>query len=212
MIKIDKQIIETKSKYGTNNQKKYITIHETDNTSETANAQAHANLQRNGYKVSWHYQVDQSTIIQSFPHEYQLWHSNDNGNGNMNSIAIEMCVNKGNDYLKTLINTIELVKKIMKEENIPIENVVQHNHWNNKNCPRILRSGTGAMTWKQFINKIAEQEIIENKYIILDEDGYLGIKTISRLQEYLGTPADGKISKPSLMIKELQRRLNLNRL
>lgn len=42
----------------------------------------------------------------------------------------------------------------------------------------------------------------------LKVDGYPGPKTIARLQEYLGTPVDGKISKPSLMVKELQRRLN----
>lgn len=42
----------------------------------------------------------------------------------------------------------------------------------------------------------------------LKVDGILGPKTIKALQEYLGTPADGKISKPSTMVKELQRRLN----
>ncbi|RFB17454.1 N-acetylmuramoyl-L-alanine amidase [Bacillus sp. HNG] len=39
-------------------------------------------------------------------------------------------------------------------------------------------------------------------------DGYLNPKTISALQSYFGTPVDGIISKPSLVIKELQRRLN----
>ncbi len=39
-------------------------------------------------------------------------------------------------------------------------------------------------------------------------DGYLGPKTIRRLQEYLGTVVDGELSEPSLVIKELQRRLN----
>ncbi|MDR4890056.1 N-acetylmuramoyl-L-alanine amidase [Fredinandcohnia sp. QZ13] len=39
-------------------------------------------------------------------------------------------------------------------------------------------------------------------------DGYLNPKTISALQRYFDTPVDGVISKPSLVIKELQRRLN----
>ncbi|MFS0821529.1 N-acetylmuramoyl-L-alanine amidase [Bacillus sp. 1P02SD] len=39
-------------------------------------------------------------------------------------------------------------------------------------------------------------------------DGYLGPTTISALQRYFDTPVDGVISKPSLVIKELQRRLN----
>jgi len=40
-------------------------------------------------------------------------------------------------------------------------------------------------------------------------DGYLGPETIRKLQRYLGTPVDGVISRPSsLVVKELQRRLN----
>jgi N-acetylmuramoyl-L-alanine amidase len=39
-------------------------------------------------------------------------------------------------------------------------------------------------------------------------DGYFGRNTCKALQNYLGTTADGVISKPSQMVKELQRRLN----
>jgi N-acetylmuramoyl-L-alanine amidase len=40
-------------------------------------------------------------------------------------------------------------------------------------------------------------------------DGKLGPETVRKLQRYLGTPVDGKISRPtSIMVKELQRRLN----
>lgn len=39
-------------------------------------------------------------------------------------------------------------------------------------------------------------------------DGYLGSETIRKLQSYLGTVVDGKLSRPSLVVKELQRRLN----
>lgn len=39
-------------------------------------------------------------------------------------------------------------------------------------------------------------------------DGYIGIDTVKALQRYLGTYVDGVISKPSNMVKELQRRLN----
>ncbi|MEH7386556.1 N-acetylmuramoyl-L-alanine amidase [Bacillus sp. JJ1521] len=40
-------------------------------------------------------------------------------------------------------------------------------------------------------------------------DGYLGPKTISALQSYFGTPVDGFISKPSLVIKALQKWLSV---
>ncbi|MEH7223243.1 N-acetylmuramoyl-L-alanine amidase [Bacillus sp. JJ1566] len=40
-------------------------------------------------------------------------------------------------------------------------------------------------------------------------DGYLGSKTISALQRYFGTPVDGFISKPSVVIKALQKWLGV---
>ena len=39
-------------------------------------------------------------------------------------------------------------------------------------------------------------------------DGNMGAKTITRLQQILGTPADGVISAPSMMVSALQRFLN----
>ncbi|UOQ87397.1 M23 family metallopeptidase [Gracilibacillus salinarum] len=39
-------------------------------------------------------------------------------------------------------------------------------------------------------------------------DGLLGPETIGKLQKYLGTTCDKKLSRPSLVVKELQRRLN----
>ncbi|MFD1170217.1 peptidoglycan-binding domain-containing protein [Oceanobacillus caeni] len=47
------------------------------------------------------------------------------------------------------------------------------------------------------------------KKIGANADGYLGPETIRKLQRYLGTPVDGALSRPSsLVVKELQRRLN----
>lgn len=39
-------------------------------------------------------------------------------------------------------------------------------------------------------------------------DGYIGPDTIRSLQRYLKTPIDGKVSRPSTMVREMQRRLN----
>jgi hypothetical protein len=36
----------------------------------------------------------------------------------------------------------------------------------------------------------------------------MGKDTISYLQRYLGTPADGRTDNPSVMVKALQKRLN----
>ena len=43
----------------------------------------------------------------------------------------------------------------------------------------------------------------------LTVDGYLGRLTITALQRYFGTPQDGVISKPSMMVKKLQRLLGV---
>lgn len=39
-------------------------------------------------------------------------------------------------------------------------------------------------------------------------DGKLGSETVRKLQAHLGTVRDGKLSRPSLVVKEMQRRLN----
>ncbi|WP_077603603.1 peptidoglycan recognition protein family protein [Oceanobacillus sojae] len=40
------------------------------------------------------------------------------------------------------------------------------------------------------------------------DDGVLGPETVRALQRYLGTPQDGVLSRPSTVVKEMQRRLN----
>lgn len=42
----------------------------------------------------------------------------------------------------------------------------------------------------------------------VNADGLVGPATIRGLQRYLGTPVDGVLSKPSMVVKEMQRRLN----
>ncbi|MFD1453213.1 hypothetical protein [Oceanobacillus sojae] len=42
-------------------------------------------------------------------------------------------------------------------------------------------------------------------------DGKLGPGTAQALQKYLGTPQDGVLSRPSMVVEEMQRRLNVGR-
>lgn len=152
-----KQLVSSRSKaYNGTNGRKYITIHETANTSKGADAQAHANLQSNGFSASWHWTVDDKQAIQSFPHTVRCWHAGDGqGNGNLNSIGIEICVNSDGDFKKAVENAVELVKKIMADEGISVNNVVQHNHWSGKNCPANLRSGAKGIDWNDFIDMVS---------------------------------------------------------
>src|SRR5699024_5483835 len=116
--------------YGGINSRKYITIHETDNTNKGANADAHARLQANGNsrQASWHYQVDDKEVVQSFSDDKQCWHTG-NKKGNQNSIGVEICVNNDGDFNKAIQNAVELTKYLMEQHDIPVKNVVQHNYW-----------------------------------------------------------------------------------
>lgn len=138
---------------GKNNLKKYIVVHETDNTNIGADADAHARLQINGNsrQASWHWQVDDQEAVQSFEHFWECWGAG-TYIGNNQGIQVEICVNSDGDYVKAVQNAAALIAKIIKDENIAIENIVQHHYFSGKNCPRTLR--TGKVPWSQFIEMI----------------------------------------------------------
>jgi N-acetylmuramoyl-L-alanine amidase CwlA len=132
---------------------RFLTIHETANTARGANAQAHANLQsRAGIRqASWHYQVDDREAIQSHPNKRVCWHAGTPA-GNANSIGIEICVNADGNFTKTIENAAQLAAQVLREENIPVERMVQHNYWSGKNCPTFLRQ----KGWNAFVARVRE--------------------------------------------------------
>src|SRR5699024_1006731 len=134
---------------GRGNKQKYITIHETANRGRGANANSHARLQAgtNSRQASWHYQVDDKEIVQSFDDNVRCWHAG--AKANNESIAIEICVNSDGDYNKALDNAAALVAHLRKKHDIPWNRVVSHNFWTGKNCPAIMLSRSGQ--WDKFI-------------------------------------------------------------
>src|SRR5690625_1726862 len=161
MVKVKQQLITSNSRtYGRNNKKQYVTVHQTGNTSKGANAQAHANLQTNGNvrQASWHYQVDDKQAIQSFDHNDQCWHAGDGrGPGNLNSIAVEICINSDGDYKKAVKNGAELVAKILKDEGLTSKDVRQHYDWSKKNWPAQIRVGKEGITWAEFLKMVEDE-------------------------------------------------------
>lgn len=85
-----------------------ITIHETENYDEGADAKMHAIYLLNeayGKQVSWHYTVDNHCIFQHAPHNKSCWHGGDwNGPGNSSSIAIETCENVDGNFQQAVKN------------------------------------------------------------------------------------------------------------
>ena len=134
---------------------KFITIHNTANTGKGAGARSHASYMTvNGGQnksVSYHYVVDDSEIIRLIPDTEIAWHAGDGakGVGNLQSLAIEICENPESDLRKATDNAAELTARLMSDWKIPIANVVQHNHWSGKNCPRRIRNGE-PYSWAQF--------------------------------------------------------------
>ena len=159
---------------GTINRCTHITIHETANTKVGAIAKNHVSyLKTLKEKTSWHYTVDDSSIYQHLPDNEKSYHTSDK-TANECSIAIELCVNEDGDYGKTVDNAVWLVRKLMKEYNIPIKYVFQHRTWTGKNCPKKLVNEA----WKTFLARCEAEEEDTKKYISIDElqaMGYAGI-------------------------------------
>lgn len=163
MITIKKQfvpqsIVNSRS-HGKGNTMRYIVIHETANINTGANAQAHSNLQtnKNRREASWHYTVDDKTIIQNFEDNIKVWHAGNKGN--REGIAIEICVNRDGDFKKAVDNAVALTKILMGKHNIPISRVKQHNFFTGKNCPTNLRNGSKGVNWSQFVSKVDGKKV-----------------------------------------------------
>ena len=154
---------------------RFITIHSTANKSRGADAKTHARGMRNGSFLSkhnslgfltWHYSVDQGSVYQSLPDQERGEHADYEGQGNRESIGIEMCENAGNDAGQTIDRTAKLAALLMKRHRIPLERVVPHQHWRRiryddgkdigfKDCPGLLlERGKRAAKWKAFIEAV----------------------------------------------------------
>lgn len=163
--------------------KKYIVIHNTGNPNPNASAKAHDDYIHSltndpARQVSWHYTVDCKEIYHHVPDNENAWHASDGsyGEGNFYGIGIEICVDgfpgsfEGTEYeawlphfKQTLDNAAYLTAKLMKEHDISLENVLQHNDFarDKKNCPQQMRwdSESGTYThcgdmWRYFIEKV----------------------------------------------------------
>ena len=145
----------------------YITIHNTANTNKGAGAQSHAvylhGVGKDKY-VSWHYAVDDKLITHCIPDKEVAWHAGDgaNGTGNRNSLAIEICENPESNLLTATDNAAELTAKLMKQYGVSLKNVVQHNHWSGKDCPRRIRRGQ-PYDWSTFLAKVQAYCVVQEK-------------------------------------------------
>ena len=167
--------LANKSNYGDARETKnikYLVVHYTGNDGDTDenNGKYFAN---NVVKASAHYFVDDDSVTQSVPDDHVAWSVGGSkyadctktGGGkyhgkctNANSINVELCDDVKNGVVypsaKTIENAIELVKKLMKQYNIPASNVIRHFDVTGKKCPAYW---VNDAKWKaEFLDKLSE--------------------------------------------------------
>ncbi|MBP3400010.1 MAG: N-acetylmuramoyl-L-alanine amidase [Erysipelotrichaceae bacterium] len=135
---------------------RWIVIHETDNFAKSADAQHHSDyLATNDTDVnSWHYTVDETIIIHQLPDEEVGWHAGDQMSehgGNMSGIGIEMCVNEGSDFDRTVDNTAHLAAVLLESYHLKIDSLKRHHDFSGKNCPAHFYK---EEDWQQFVELV----------------------------------------------------------
>ena len=156
MLNINKKI-SPYNHYNGGNNIKYIVIHGTDNVNDTAKNNADY-FYRADRGASAHYFVDDNEIWQVVEDKNGAWHCGDGrgkyGVTNSNSLSIEMCGTDNGRYSnKTVENTSELTKYLMKKYNIDVDHVVRHYDASRKNCPSQFSPNNWSRWW-EFKNKL----------------------------------------------------------
>lgn len=143
-----------------------VTVHNVDNESSGANADANVRYQAStpdyktakGGTASWHYTVDEKEIVRSIPEDEVAYHCGNN-EGNNTTVSVEICDNADGDILKATDNAAELTADILKRHGhtkaVWGENLFQHHDWANKDCPSKIRAGK-PYGWETFVAKVNE--------------------------------------------------------
>lgn len=197
------EVVQLKKHISNRKQKiKYIVIHDTGNPAPGAGANAHKKyFLTTDRKASADFLVEEDTIIKlNDYYKYFTWHCGDGkgkyGITNSNSIGIEMCINKGSNYQKTVNNTIKLVYKLIVELDIPFYRVVRHYDASRKRCPGSMAAnnwdkwGRFKESLKAYIDEQNAPDIVLIDYkgnkkfvetILKDDYNYIKIRDLAEI-------------------------------
>lgn len=169
----------------------YITVHNTANPSQGADALMHSNYLMNGKThetyLSWHFTVDDKQAIQHIPIDEVAYHAGDSlGAGNMASIGIEICENVDGSYRKAEENAEDLIAGLLLDLNLDISRVVPHQHWSGKYCPHnLLSADNGSVGWDVFIQNIQQklnQKKAEKEQSNSEDDTAISVPSVPIIQ------------------------------
>jgi len=149
----------------------YIVIHYTANNGDTAKGNCSYFHNNANLSASAHYFVDERGWEQSVPDGDTAWHCGATNYKhpscrNGNSLGIELCSRKddnGKYYFlpETVENAVRLVKKLMEQYRVPVENIVRHYEVTGKNCPAPFVENERA--WKAFKEEL-EDDMTQEKF------------------------------------------------
>lgn len=139
----------------------YITIHNTANDASAMNEISY--MLSNNNKVSFHFAVDDTRVVQGLPLDRNGWHAGDgaNGTGNRKSIGIEICYSKsgGPRFEDAEKNAAILAAKLLKQYGWGTERLKRHKDWSGKYCPhRTMDEG-----WDRFVKMVSNNLAIISK-------------------------------------------------
>ncbi len=214
----------------------YIVIHYTSNEGDTAKNNADY-FAREALEApaSAHYFVDEKEIWCSVPVTHIAYHCGAKVYvhpecRNSNSIGVEMCLTGKGMAIRqaTIDRTVQFVRELMAQYNVPLDHVLRHYDVTGKYCPGPF-VGHPSM-WQAFQKALAgEQEeevmkvykyvpempkwaqdtftrLVQSGYIAKDEKGEIDVQE-STLQPvvYLDRLTGGKIEKLPELMKDLEK-------
>lgn len=196
---------------------------------DTAEAVARYFAGSNAPRASTHYNIDSDSVVQSVKDSDTAWCApGANANGlhfEHAGFARQSRSEWLDDYgMKMLKLSADLVGSKAKQYGIPIKRLTPLEirggksgivgHWDvTKAFPdKGSHTDPGAnFPWDHYFDLMGSgRKPSTPQRPSLPVDGLLGPKTISAWQKVMGTPVDGVISRPSLLIREVQRRLKVN--
>ncbi|MEG0615123.1 MAG: N-acetylmuramoyl-L-alanine amidase [Oscillospiraceae bacterium] len=150
-----------------------VTIHETGNRNAGASAKSHNTYYHNlalsnqEPEIGYHYFVDDKEAYLECPLDEIAWTNSDgNGDGNMKTIAVEICVNPESNFNIACENGAFIAANILKINGVNTVvdglrdktsgNLWQHFSWSKKgkNCPETIRNNG---LWESFVASVQRQ-------------------------------------------------------
>lgn len=183
---------------------RYIVIHDTGNPGVGAGAMAHYRyLQGATRPGSAQYYIDDKMIVQVIGDSRTAWSVGDKWGyknnlnrikdaKNINTLNLELCINRDCDPVKAYKNLLELTKNLMAKFKVPGNCVIRHYDVTGKPCPGSWSGQNWAKWWqfKEDIKKPIEWKIdlskdseFGGKQMTKDYEGHWAEKAIKSVME-----------------------------